>query len=65
MTDYIKLFEYAVMHANFSHSYILGVIWDVLCSLYLHWVDFNTSHLTHVSEKRLSKCEKLLTVLIM
>jgi hypothetical protein len=41
MTDYIKLFEYAVMHANFSHSCILGAIWDVLSSLYLHWVDCN------------------------
>jgi len=51
MTDYIKLFEYAVMHDNFSHSCIPGVIWDVLSSLYLHWINCNTSHLTHVSEK--------------
>jgi hypothetical protein len=57
MTDYIKLFEHADMHANFSHSCILGVLWDVLSSLYLHWVDCNISLLAHVSEKRRSECK--------
>ena len=54
MADYITVFEYAVMHDNFSHSCILGLIWDVLSSLYLHWIDSNTSRVTHVSENRRS-----------
>jgi len=66
MTVYIKLSEYAVMHANFSHSCIPSVILDVLSGLYLHWVDCNASCLTHVSEKRRQECKnyELITVIL-
>ena len=62
MTDYIKLFEYAFMHKNFSHSYILGLLVDVLSSLYFHCVDFNKSCVTHVSGKQWPKYNKKIMI---